>query len=96
MGDGRTPSYLESRQSEFSKLPSSCANGDATLSCAPSHTGSQVKPVAWWEYVPHGGESMPPNKRAFLMGEDCTLTRPVGRVTKDRLTRGLEIQEPFR
>lgn len=43
----------------------------------------------------HGTESMTQNERAFLMGEDYTLTRPVGRVAKDRLTRGLEVQEPF-
>lgn len=50
--------------------------------CVP-HPTPVAKQSQWHSgKMSHGRESMSQNKRAFLMGEDCTLTRPVGRVCK--------------
>lgn len=56
LGDGRTPSFLESHQEEFSNLTPFLL---ATLQHAPSHTGSQAKPLAQWENVPRWEINVP-------------------------------------
>lgn len=63
MGDGRTSSYLETHPSGFCNLTSFflAQRGCHTSRC-PTHTGSQTKPMARWEYIPCWGTVVPQSK----------------------------------